>query len=496
MIAIFQEMFETFMEVFMDDFSIFEDSFNSCLANLEQMLIQCKQAHLVLNWEKCHFMVTKGIVLGHKVSSVGLEVDKEKIDVIAKLPPPTNVKAVRIFDFNEECIKAFETLKEKFTNVSIMVSPDWSQPFKLMCNASNFAVGAVLEQQEGKHFRLVYFSSKTLNNAQQNYTVTEKELLAVKNKKRAESVVADHLPRLENSNLEELRVEDIDDNFPDETLMNVSSNNEDEILCCNPDLKITGEKGFLQIHELDELRLQAYENSKLYKALTKAYHDRKLRIQKEFKAKGKVILYNSKYKFKDPKLKSKWYGPFVVKHGFPSGYVELYDKHRGSFIVNGHRVKLYHHEEQLNEPSSCSKHMTGDRSRLMNFVKKFIGTVRFGNDHFGAIMGYGDYVIGDSVISRACYVEELGHNLFYVEQLYEPASLVRDDSQGDACPTDSGLIADQDRATIAKSSTLPHDSAPRVTSPAAEEGNMQQTLNELTDFCTCNAPLRKEDVKS
>ncbi|GJW89161.1 retrovirus-related pol polyprotein from transposon TNT 1-94 [Tanacetum coccineum] len=66
--------------------------------------------------------------------------------------------------------------------------------------------------------------------------------------------------------------------------------------------------------------------------------------------------------------------------------------------------------------SGCSKHMTGDRSRLMNFVKKFIGTVRFGNDHFGAIMGYGDYVVGDSVISRVYYVEGLGHNLFSVGQ--------------------------------------------------------------------------------
>nr|GEW59669.1 integrase, catalytic region, zinc finger, CCHC-type, peptidase aspartic, catalytic [Tanacetum cinerariifolium] len=66
--------------------------------------------------------------------------------------------------------------------------------------------------------------------------------------------------------------------------------------------------------------------------------------------------------------------------------------------------------------SGCSKHMTGDRSRLMNFVKKFIGTIRFGNDHFGAIMGYEDYVIGDSVISRVYYVEGVGHNLFSVGQ--------------------------------------------------------------------------------
>nr|GEX49258.1 Gag-Pol polyprotein [Tanacetum cinerariifolium] len=66
--------------------------------------------------------------------------------------------------------------------------------------------------------------------------------------------------------------------------------------------------------------------------------------------------------------------------------------------------------------SGCSKHLMRDRSRLMNFVKKFIGTVRFGNDHFGAIMGYGDYVIGDSIISRVYYMEGLGHNLFSVEQ--------------------------------------------------------------------------------
>nr|GEV07649.1 retrovirus-related Pol polyprotein from transposon TNT 1-94 [Tanacetum cinerariifolium] len=66
-------------------------------------------------------------------------------------------------------------------------------------------------------------------------------------------------------------------------------------------------------------------------------------------------------------------------------------------------------------PFSCSKHMTEDRLRLKNFMKKFVWTFKFGNDHFGAIMGYGDYVLGDSVISRVYYVEGLGHNLFSVE---------------------------------------------------------------------------------
>ncbi|GJT34024.1 reverse transcriptase domain-containing protein [Tanacetum coccineum] len=140
-------------------------------------------------------------------------------------------------DFNEECIKAFETFKEKLTNAKIMVSPDWSQPFELMCDASDFAVGAVLGQHEGKHFRPIHFANKTLNNAQKNYTVTEKELLVVffafdkfrSYLKGAENVAADHLSRLENPNLKELRDEDIDDNFPNETLMNISLNDEEEI---------------------------------------------------------------------------------------------------------------------------------------------------------------------------------------------------------------------------------------------------------------------------
>ncbi|GKD39172.1 reverse transcriptase domain-containing protein [Tanacetum coccineum] len=92
MLAIFHDMIEESVEVFMDDFSIFGNSFDKCLTNLDKMLQRCKDAHLVLNWEKCHFMVKEGIVLGHKVSGIVLEVDNAKIDVISKLPPPTNIK--------------------------------------------------------------------------------------------------------------------------------------------------------------------------------------------------------------------------------------------------------------------------------------------------------------------------------------------------------------------------------------------------------------------
>ncbi|GKA32231.1 reverse transcriptase domain-containing protein [Tanacetum coccineum] len=92
MMAIFHDMIEETMEVFMEDFSIFKDFFSSCLSYLDKMLKRCEDTNLVLNWEKCHFMVKEGIVLGHKISKSGIEVDKAKVDVIAKLPHPTSVK--------------------------------------------------------------------------------------------------------------------------------------------------------------------------------------------------------------------------------------------------------------------------------------------------------------------------------------------------------------------------------------------------------------------
>ena len=97
MMAIFADMVEKCIEVFMDDFSVFGASFENCLANLEKVLQRCEESNLVLNWEKCHFMVQEGIVLGHKISKKGIEVDKAKLDVIDKLPPPVNVKGIRSF---------------------------------------------------------------------------------------------------------------------------------------------------------------------------------------------------------------------------------------------------------------------------------------------------------------------------------------------------------------------------------------------------------------
>ncbi|GKA20165.1 reverse transcriptase domain-containing protein [Tanacetum coccineum] len=250
--------------------------------------------------EKCHFMVKEGIVLGHKVSIAGLEVNKAKIDVISKLPPLTNIKGVRSFlghagfylrfikdfskiarpltkllekdtpfEFDDECQKAFNLLKEKLTCAPVIISPNWNLPFELMYDASDFSVGAVLGQKDGKIFHPIYFTSKTLNPAQQKYTVTEKELMVVvfafdkfisylilsktivhtdhsalkhlfkkqdakprlirwilllqefdieiKDRKRTENVADDHLSRIENDDSSD--DSDVDDNFPGETLM-------------------------------------------------------------------------------------------------------------------------------------------------------------------------------------------------------------------------------------------------------------------------------------
>ena len=114
MMAIFSDFIEEIMEVFMDDFSVHGTSFDNCLANLEKVLKRCGEVDLVLNWEKCHFMVKEGIVLGHVISERGIEVDRAKIETVEKLPPPTDIKSLRSFlghaGFYRRLIKDFSKI--------------------------------------------------------------------------------------------------------------------------------------------------------------------------------------------------------------------------------------------------------------------------------------------------------------------------------------------------------------------------------------------------
>nr|GEW62143.1 reverse transcriptase domain-containing protein [Tanacetum cinerariifolium] len=242
---IFNDMIKKIMEVFMDDFSVFENSFQSC------------------------------IVPGHKISKQRIEVDKAKIDVSSKLPHPTTVKGIRSFlghasfyrrfikdfskiarpmtrllekdtpfIFSQECVDAFQTLKTKLTEAPILIAPNWDMPFELMCDASDFAIGAVLGKRQDKHFKPIHYASKTMTEAELNYTMTKKEMLAVKDSKArslrwvlilqeftfkvidtkgAENLAAYHLSRLENPHQNVLDPKEIKESFPLETLNMVST---------------------------------------------------------------------------------------------------------------------------------------------------------------------------------------------------------------------------------------------------------------------------------
>ncbi|GKF22632.1 reverse transcriptase domain-containing protein [Tanacetum coccineum] len=168
----------------------------------------------------------------------GIEVDRAKVEVIAKLPHPTTVKGVRSFlghagfyrrfiqdfskiarpmthlleketpfFFSKECIDSFNTLKRKLTEAPILIAPDWDLPFELMCDASDFAIGAVLGQRKNKHFQPIHYASKTMNEAQTHYTTTEKELLAVV---------------LENPHQDKFENKEINEAFPLETLGSIA----------------------------------------------------------------------------------------------------------------------------------------------------------------------------------------------------------------------------------------------------------------------------------
>ena len=302
--SMFSNLVEEVMEIFMDDFTVYGSSFENCLNNLETVLQRCKDKQLALNWEKCHFMVTEGIVLHHKISATGLEVDQSKVLIIKTLAPPTTVKGIRSFlghaglyrrfikdfskiarplcrllekdtkfNFDDFYKAAFEEIKLILVQEPIIAAPEWDQGFEIMCDASDFAMGAVLGQRKEKIFRSIYYASRNFNEAQENYSTTEKEMLAIvfacekfrpyilgshiivhtdhaaikylmskkeakprlmrwvlllqefdlviKDKRGCDNVIADHLSKVERNKAKEGEA-GLTENFPDEQLFQLS----------------------------------------------------------------------------------------------------------------------------------------------------------------------------------------------------------------------------------------------------------------------------------
>nr|GEW33649.1 reverse transcriptase domain-containing protein [Tanacetum cinerariifolium] len=352
------------------------------------------------------------------------EVDRAKVDVIAKLPHLTIVKGVRSFlghagfyrrfiqdfsnfarpmthllekethfIFSKECIEAFNTLKKKLTEASILVAPDWNLPFELMCDASDYAIGAVAKPRLLRWVLLL-----------QEFDIT------ILDKKGSENLADDHLSRLENPHQDVLENKYINENFPLEALGSLTSNSTPWFtdivnfragnfikkgLTSQKKKKISkmkllkfsklamrdlsraimvpisqrirgrekylremkylrtvskfmrysifetaGDHRKLQLNELSELRDQAYENSVIYKERTKKLHDSKIK-NRIFNVGDQVLLFNSRLKIFSGKLKTRWSGPFTIPRVFPYGTIELSQPNGLNFKVNGHRVKHY-----------------------------------------------------------------------------------------------------------------------------------------------------------
>nr|GEW32975.1 reverse transcriptase domain-containing protein [Tanacetum cinerariifolium] len=198
MMAIFHDMIEKTIEVFMDDFSIFGNSFQSCLSHLEKMLKRCEDTNLCLNWEKSHFMVKEGIVLGHKIYKQGIEVDKAKVDVISKLHHPTTVKSSRSF-LGHAVVYAFEKFRSYLILNKSIVYTDHSA------------------------FKYLFAKKDSKARLLRWVLILQEFTFKVVDTKGAENLAADHLSRLENQHQNVIGPKEINESFPLETLNLVST---------------------------------------------------------------------------------------------------------------------------------------------------------------------------------------------------------------------------------------------------------------------------------
>nr|GEZ63799.1 reverse transcriptase domain-containing protein [Tanacetum cinerariifolium] len=289
--------------------------------------------------------------------------------------------------FSNDCIQAFRTLKEKLTEAPILIAPNWDQPFELMCDASDFAVEAVLGQRIEKHSRPIHYASKTMTEAEANYTTTEKEILAVvyafekfrsyliMNKsimytdhsalkylfakkddkarllrwilllqefdfkvvdtKGAENYAADHLSHLENSYENVFDPKEINETFPLETIT-YHSRPTGGHYGANYTAKKVFDLGFYW----PTIYKDAFQ---LVKNCDSCQRQGKISQKDEMPQNAiQVLLFNSHLKIFSGKLKTHWSGPFTITEVYPYGTAKLSHADGSNFKVNCHRLKHYY----------------------------------------------------------------------------------------------------------------------------------------------------------
>nr|GEX97275.1 reverse transcriptase domain-containing protein [Tanacetum cinerariifolium] len=385
MMAIFHDMIKKTTEVFMDDFSVFRNSFGTCLSRLDKILKRCEDTNLYLNWEKSHFMVKKGIVLGHKISRNGIEVDKAKVDIARPMTQLLEKDTPLIF--SKECIKAFQSLKKKLTKAPILAA-HWDLPFELMklliflrlatMDPPRDIMAQTTPPKREKYrnmmkclkmpSKFVRFSTygASISWVMLKYGVTHRLATAYHPQTCGQVEVSNHgLKRILERTIGENRASW--SNKLDDALWAFHTAFKTPIGCtpyklmygkachlpielehkaywalkhANFDLLTTRDHQKVQLNELNKLRDQAYENSLIYKEKTKRIHDSKIK-DRVFNVGDRVLLFNSRLMIFSGKLKTRWTGPFTVTQVFPYDIVELSQSDGPNFKVNGHRLKHY-----------------------------------------------------------------------------------------------------------------------------------------------------------